>query len=202
MHGRITVKNPGKIQEKKSTEEAILTHTIEGKESLIHPPSPGFRVTNIYTWYQVPGMFCRNNNFRIYFDMLRLHVRLVRALSRVFHPQSLWFSSDWPSDCSQQRPTPRLWDVAVVEIGRNLGYTKWDKNSPQLTERLHFTCGQLQLLTSNYSQRNWRTLLMGCTRASGAPGSSRRQPERLMRCFHELEDATQHHKNSQNRKTI
>ena len=28
--------------------------------------------------------------------------------SRVFHPQSLWFSSDWPPAGSQQRPTPRV----------------------------------------------------------------------------------------------
>ena len=51
------------------------------------------------------------------------------------------------------------------------------------TERLHFTCGQLQLLTNNYRPQNWGTLLMRCMRASGAPDSSRRQPETTQEVF-------------------
>ena len=49
------------------------------------------------------------------------------------------------------------------------------KYNPQLNV-FHFTCGQLQLLTSNSSPRNSGTLLMGCVTASGAPDSNRRHP--------------------------
>ena len=45
------------------------------------------------------------------------------------------------------------------------------------TERFHFTCGQLQLLTSNKSPRNSGTLLMGCVKASGALDSNRTHQE-------------------------
>ena len=51
------------------------------------------------------------------------------------------------------------------------------------TERLHFTCEQLQLFTSNISPRNSGTLLMRCVTASGVPDSSRRHPEATHEVF-------------------
>ena len=54
---------------------------------------------------------------------------------------------------------------------------KMRRKKQPLTERLHFTWGQLRLFTSNRSPRNWAALTMRCLRASGAVGSSHRQPE-------------------------
>ena len=48
---------------------------------------------------------------------------------------------------------------------------------------ISFTCGQLQGLTSKYSPRNQGTLLMECVKASGAPGSSRREPKTTHEVF-------------------
>ena len=43
---------------------------------------------------------------------------------------------------------------------------------------------------------------MGCVRASGAPGSSRRQPEMTRKVFRELNVVAQQHKNSQYSRSI
>ena len=66
--------------------------------------------------------------------------------------------------------------------------------------------GQLQLLTSKYSQWNWETPLMGCMRESRAPDSSRRGSEaagndsRGVLVTSKLRPRSA--KSSQNRKTI
>ena len=76
------------------------------------------------------------------------------------------------------------------------------KNNP-LTERLHFTCGQPQLFTSNNSPRNSWTLLMGCVTVSGAPDSSRRHPEATHEVFFvDSKLRASSTKISQNRKNI
>ena len=65
--------------------------------------------------------------------------------------------------------------------GRNLVYQNEKKR--KTIDCLHFTCGKLQLLTSNHSRQKTDALLMGCVRVSGAPDSSRRQPEKTYKVF-------------------
>ena len=47
------------------------------------------------------------------------------------------------------------------------------RQKPPPTDRMHFTSGQLQLLTNNYGPRNRGTLLVGCMTTWGAQASSR-----------------------------
>ena len=75
-----------------------------------------------------------------------------------------------------------------------MGCPNRDKKQPQ-TKRLHFTCGQLQLLTSNYNnQGNWGTSLMDRRVRQRAVGCSQK---RLTSCFQALKKSRP---NSQNRK--
>ena len=70
------------------------------------------------------------------------------------------------------------------------------------TERLPFTCGQLQLLTSNDSPQNRVTLLMRYRYVLGrwVPDSSRRQPETMyyevFSCAQSCQPAAQKHRKS------
>ena len=71
--------------------------------------------------------------------------------------------------------------------------TKMRQKTHLPIERLHFPCGELQLLTSKSSPRNKRPLLfMGCVTASGSRDSSRRQSEGLPRWFREISCASKH----------
>ena len=133
-------------------------------------------------------MFGRNGKFRDNFGTLRLDLRLIRAFADsgciilVFHPQQFVILSRLAVRAlSTEAYTSTLRRCS----GRNwskFGVRKMRKKEP-LTERLHFTCGQLQLLTSNNSPRNSGTLLMGCVTASGAPDSSRRHTEATHEVF-------------------
>ena len=157
---------------------------VKATEDLINPTSPGFRVTTVicrcYIWTKNPiailtrflcpfGWFvpCRK----------RMVTQSVSSTERVV--KELWFSSDW---LFSRGLYPGFWGAAVVEVGRNLGYTQGDKKHPP-TECLHFTCGQLQRLTGNYSPQNWGKLLMGRVRALRTPDGSRRQPETTHEVF-------------------
>ena len=152
-------------------------------------------------------MFGRNGKFRDNFGTLRLDLRLIRAFADsgciilVFHPQQFVILSRLAVRAlSTEAYTSTLRRCS----GRNwskFGVRKMRKKEP-LTERLHFTCGQLQLLTSNHSPRNRGTLLMGCVRVSGAPDSSRRQHKRLTRCFRGLQVESQQHKKNAKSPTI
>ena len=133
-------------------------------------------------------MLYRNRKIAAFFNTLCLHLWLVRAdsewLSRVFHPQNMWFSSDWPSAGSAQRPTPRLWGAAVVEIARNLGYIKLDKKQPQKWKfALHLqtaTFPHTQATTARKIQgRSWWDVWRRRVRQTAVVGIQKR----LSRCF-------------------
>ena len=137
-------------------------------------------------------MFYRNKFFQRYFDTLRSHFRMVRALQRADgDPKSFIHIISCDSLLTGLCQVPNrglhldFWGVAVVEIGRNLGYTKWDKKTtPNWT--LYYSSladRYIQRLKSNYSPRNWGTLLMGCARPSGAPDISRRRPKTTHEVF-------------------
>ena len=111
--------------------------------------------------------------------MLRLHLRLVRALQisgwlpRVFHPELVILFRLAVRRLSTE--TYNL-DFEVLQWSKlvEIWGTQNETKIQPPTERLHFTCGQLQLLTSNNSPRNSGTLLMGCVTASGAPDGNRK----------------------------
>ena len=125
--------------------------------SLIHPPPPGFRVT------QIPGCFIgQKEESDAYLDTLRFctfgwFVPWQRAGG---DPQSV--SSTTACDslrigfCQVLNRGLLHLDFEVLQWSKlveKLGYTKLDeKHAP--SERLHLTCEQLQRLTSNYGRRN------------------------------------------------
>ena len=125
---------------------------IKTTEDFIYPPSPGFRETLIIY------MFHRNNIFQSYFDTLSLHLRLVRALQIAGGNQECFIHK---ACYSLQIGLPQVLnrclhlDFEVLQWSKldEIGVHKIQRKQPP-TECLHFTCGQLQLLTSNYSQRN------------------------------------------------
>ena len=82
----------------------------------------------------------------------------------------------------------------VVEIGRNLGYTKWDKkNNPQLNlcASLADSYSSSQATTaSEIEGRSWRGVWGHRVRQTAVGGSQKR----LTSCFRELEVVTQQHK--------
>ena len=113
-------------------------------------------------------------------------------LPKAFHPQQLWFSLDWLLSGPQQRPTPRLWGAAVVEISRNLGTPNETSNTPQRN-----ACPSL---AGSYSSASKITIARemerrfwwgGCVRAATAAVGSQK---RLTRCFREVEVASQQQK--------
>ena len=120
--------------------------------------------------------------------MLRLHLRLVRALQisgwlpRVFHPELVILFRLAVRRLSTE--TYNL-DFEVLQWSKlvEIWGTQNETKIQPPTERLHFTCGQLQLLTSNNSPRNSGTLLMACVTALGAPDSSRRHLEATHEMF-------------------
>ena len=85
----------------------------------------------------------------------------------------------------------------MVKVGRIWGTQNETKKQPP-TERLHFTCGQLQLL-KQLQPAKLRDASDGvcqgvaCRMRQTAVGGSQK---RLARCFRELEVATQQHENS------
>ena len=133
-------------------------------------------------------MLCRNRNIAAIFNTLRLHRRLVRALQiadrhqKCFIHKLVIFLRLAACRFSTEAYTSTSRCCSVRNWSKFGGVHKMRQKQPPL-ERLHFTCGQLQLLTSNNSPRNSGTLLMGCVTASGAPGSSCRHPEATQEVF-------------------
>ena len=110
---------------------------LRPRRTLIHPPSPGFRVTT-GSLYLVHVF--RNAKFYRYFDTLRLYLPLVRALAEsgcinfMLYPQqfAIFFrlavanlvTEPYTSNlrcCSRRK---------LVEIGLKLGSQKEKKNNP------------------------------------------------------------------------
>ena len=128
-------------------------------------------------------MFYRNRNIAAIFNTLRLHLRLVRALQIAggYREYFIHRACHYLQIGRLQVLNGGLHlDFEVLQRSRlveNWGMIHKMRQKTTPTERLHFTCGQLQLLTSNDSPGNPGTLLMGCVTASGVPDSSRRHPE-------------------------
>ena len=101
-------------------------------------------------------MFYRNNIFQSYFDTLRLHLRVVRALQRA--------GGDPKCFIHRACDSLQIGHLQILNQGLHLAFealqwlkfgeiwgTQNEAKKLPPTERLYFTCGQLQFLTSNYS---------------------------------------------------
>ena len=118
-------------------------------------------------------MIYRNIQKRRHLSTLRLQLWLVRAcgerpwLVGDLSQQLVFLSSLITRGFSSEAYTPTKRCSSGINWSK-FGVHKFDIKPPS-TERLHFTCGQLQLFTGKYSTRNWGVVVMGAVRASGAP---------------------------------
>ena len=123
-------------------------------------------------------MSYRQNKFCQYFDTLLLNLRLVHALAEtecirvLLYPQQLAILFKLAVPQFSKEVYSAIFEVLAwsILIGRNLEYTKHCKTQ-RPSERLHFTRGQLQLLTINNSPQNCGSFLTG---GGEGVGSARR----------------------------
>ena len=115
-----------------------------------------------------------------------MHIRLARAVQKAGGYQKCFILRAYDSlqiGCPQVLNRGLHLDFEVLrrsKLVESWGTQNEKKIGKPPTERLHFTCRLLQLLTSNkYSG----TLMMGCVAASGVPDNSRRQPEATHEVF-------------------
>lgn len=120
---------------------------VKGSDYIFHPPSMGFRFVNEMS----------KNHIRMWtFAAFSLSCACSSGsfVSRKERVEVIEETCDYLQDCLYRviyrGLHSQLGGAAVVEIDRNLGYTK--KQRP--TERLHFTCGNIQLLTSKHSRQH------------------------------------------------
>ena len=93
------------------------------------------------------------------------------------------------TDCNVRFSTEAYTSTLRCRNGNGQNWSKFwgtqivTKNYAHLNVCTSFADSYTQPFTSSYSPRYWGALLMGCVKASGTPGSSRRQPETTHEVF-------------------